>query len=72
MTHLPQSPREPEADLGQVVDDVEQIAPMALLLAVALAGIAGTGDMFLPLVWLHALLGGPSIPVLPVLLSWIW
>jgi hypothetical protein len=39
------SPREPQADVGQVVDDVEQIAPWVLLLFAALAGITGTGGL---------------------------
>ncbi|MFD9706184.1 hypothetical protein [Lentzea sp. NPDC059081] len=41
----PPSPREPAADLGEVLDDVELIAPWALLLFAALAGIAGTGGL---------------------------
>jgi hypothetical protein len=34
-----------EPDLGQLVDDVELIAPVALLALAAFAGIAGTGGL---------------------------
>lgn len=41
------APHEPESDLGQVIDDVEQIAPLAVLLASALIGIAASGGFHL-------------------------
>lgn len=41
----PSFPREPEADLRQVLDDVEQIAPLVLLLVAAVAAIGATGGL---------------------------
>ncbi|MDX8050430.1 hypothetical protein SK571_13645 [Lentzea sp. BCCO 10_0798] len=36
-------PLEHDPDLAQLVDDVEQIAPLVVLLAAALTGVAATG-----------------------------
>ncbi|SDK31423.1 hypothetical protein SAMN04488074_105134 [Lentzea albidocapillata subsp. violacea] len=44
------TPLEHEPDLAQVVDDVEQIAPLAVLLAAAVIGVAATGGFHLLIV----------------------
>lgn len=60
------SPVEPAADVAQVVDDVELIAPWALLLAAALVGIAATGGLQFLIV------PGPRVDLVLFLTDLLW